>query len=360
MSNRPINYSQCWEDPHILREALSINENDYVLSVTSGGDNTLALVLDKPNTIVSIDSNSAQNYLLELKISAAKALSYDEYLEFLGVVESKKREILFKKIRPYLSSHVDEWWLHHKDLLNEGVVRCGKFERFTILFAKYILPLIHSRKLIIKMLSTNNIKEQQDIYHKQWDSKKWRFFFSLVVNRFILKRFARQRGMFSYAQSQTVAEVYRNRLGMNLNSVLTKDNFFLHYSLTGEYGDNLPPYLQKEAYLYLREETKTTLLIETDNLLEYLKSTPKDTFSKFNFSDIFEALSVAENDRLWEEIIRTAKNGAVVVYWNNLVHRTYPTYLSLKIKTNKKQMSKLQAQDRVFFYDSFHVNSIVK
>src|SRR3989344_6663856 len=101
-----INYSQCWEDPEILIKAFDINTDDIVLSVTSGGDNTIALLLCSPKKIISIDLNSAQNYLLELKLAAAKALSYNEYLSFLGVANSFNRRNLFLKVKPYLTSEV--------------------------------------------------------------------------------------------------------------------------------------------------------------------------------------------------------------------------------------------------------------
>jgi len=360
MKKNPINYSQCWEDPQILKEALSVRANDCILSITSGGDNTLALLLEGPQKIVSIDLNEAQNHLLELKRSAAQNLNYDEYLELLGVIDSSHRATLFEKVRPHLSLASDMWWSKNSSLIKIGIINCGRFERFTIWFAKCILPFIHSKKTILKLLSFDDIEEQRAFYRNKWNSSRWRFFFGLASNRLMLRRFARQRGMFAYAEGQTVADVYRKRFERLLNSVLVKDNFFLHYSLTGKYGEALPPYLEEKCYTRLRGIPASSLSMETNNLFAYLKSTPDDTFSKFNLSDIFEALSPDENDTLWEEIIRTAKNGAIVAYWNNLVQRSYPAHLSAHIQTDEKRMGELQARDMVFFYDSFHVHTIIK
>jgi len=360
MNKELINYSQCWEDPNLLKEALSVCLDDCVLSITSGGDNTLALLLDKPHKIVSIDLNISQNYLLELKRSSAKSLTYEEYLEFLGVTESKRRITLFEKVRVHLSPSSNVWWSNNKELLNVGVINCGRFEKFTVWFAKHILPFIHSKKTILKFLSINSIEEQRNFYRVTWDSKRWRFLFGLASNRIMLKRFARQNGMFTHSEGKTLADVYLKRLEKKLRSVLVKGNYYLHYSLTGRYGKDLPPYLQQDAYLFLKKNSESVLSINTSDLLSYLKTTPANTFSKFNLSDIFEALSVSENDVLWGEIIRTAKNDAVVAYWNNLVHRTYPAQLSDHINTNEKQVTELRAKDRVFFYGSFHVNTIIK
>ena len=61
-SSGSIGYSQCWEDPATVREALRITPDDDVLAVTSGGCNVLALLLDRPHSITAVDINPAQNY----------------------------------------------------------------------------------------------------------------------------------------------------------------------------------------------------------------------------------------------------------------------------------------------------------
>lgn len=358
MNKETINYSQCWEDPRVLAGALAINSGDSVLSITSGGDNTLALLLSGPQKIVSVDLNPAQNYLLELKLAAAKSLNYQEYLEFLGVVESKRRIILFERVRSYVSSSANVWWSKHLPLIEQGVINSGRFERFTAWFARYVLPLIHSRETIRKLLSSRNIKEQGTFYRDTWDRRRWRIAFGLASSRLVLKRYARGRGMFAYSEGRTIADVYRKRLERNLTSVPIADNFFLHYSLTGRYGGVLPPYLEEGGYTRLRG-VATPLSITTNNLLNYLQSAPADAFSKFNLSDILEALSPEQNDLLWEQIVRTAKNGAVVAHWNNLVNRTYPARLSRHVHADKRA-NNLHAKDRVFFYGSFHVYTILK
>lgn len=360
MDKELINYSQCWEDPEVLLEALSVQTDDSVLSITSGGDNALALLLAGPKKVCSIDLNPAQNHLLELKRVAAKNLSYEEYLELLGVRKSNNRTDLFNKIAADLLPASKTWWADHGASIEQGVIHCGRFERFTRGFARYVLPLIHSRKAIADLLGCRNIDEQRAFYRNKWNNRRWRFFFGLASNRLMLRRFVRQQGMFAYTAKETVAGVYRKRLEQHLTSVPISGNFFLHYSLTGEYGTALPPYLAEKNYSRLRDMPDSAMSLVTDNLLNYLKSLPANTFSKFNLSDIFEALSPTENEALWEQIVRTAKPGAKIAYWNNLVPRSYPAHLSSQIKTDGEQISRLRAKDRVFFYDSFHAHTILK
>ena len=359
MTNQIINYSQCWEDPILLNEALAINSQDIVLSVTSGGDNSLALLLKKPHKVISIDSNVAQKYLLELKSAAIGSLSHEELLEFLGAKKSSHREELFEKIEKHLSLEAASWWNKHRSLIKQGVIHTGRFEKFLNSFRCYILPFIHSKKTVEDFLNTQSLQIQQDYYRNVWNSKRWRLFFRVITSRFVLKSFARQRGMFMHTEPGAIAKEYLKRLDRNFNAVMLKDNYFMHYCLTGKYGQSVPPYLDAKENLYLKENLSRLSMVVND-LTDYLKSMPNDSFSKFNLSDVFEPLSLEQNDTLWKEIVRTAKNGARVVYWNNLVRRAFSQQLSVNIKDEAHLATQLHSTDRVFFYGNFHVNTILK
>lgn len=363
MKKESINYSQCWEDPRLLAEALSISRNDYVLSITSGGDNTIALLLDYPKKIISIDTNPAQSRLLELKMAALRSLNYQEYLEFLGVKESKIRKNLLQKLLPVLSPTTRKWCLQHLNLIKGGIIHCGRFEQFIAKFIHALLPLVHSKKNICGLLSCCTIQEQRAFYHATWDTVRWKLFFSVISSQHILQRYARAPGMFTQRKKDkknSTPSTYKGRFSKNISTVSISDNFFIHYLLTGQYGNAVPPYIEERNFLHLQKMPTPPLTIVTHDLLSYLRSVPENTFSKFNLSDIFEVLSPSDNDTLWIEIVRTAKNNAVVAYWNNLVPRSYPSHLSHQIQNNKNDLRKLCAKDRVFFYSHFSVHTILK
>ena len=55
------------------------------MTISSGGCNTLTLLLDNPAKIYAVDINASQSYLLELKIAAVRHLKHEELLAFLGL-----------------------------------------------------------------------------------------------------------------------------------------------------------------------------------------------------------------------------------------------------------------------------------
>lgn len=357
-----VYYSQCWEDPLVVLGALSINSDDKVLSITSGGDNSLAILGAGASRVISIDINPAQNYLLELKYRATWVLSYDEYLEFLGIRDLKNRMYFFGKIRPELSRQTRDWWSNHKELIQSGIIHCGRFDKYVRFFARHVIPLIHRKQITQKFLATENIEDQRKFYNEIWNSRLWKFMFGFATKKQSLTR-ARHSGMFAQVDNITTSMEYVRRLEKNIASVPIRDNYFMHYSLNGNYLSCLPFYAQEGNYKKLRKtyvNDNSRLVCVSENILTYLRTVSDNTLTKFNLSDIFEALSLEENNKIWDEIIRTAKSEARVVYWNNLVKRTYPEYLSKHIKSDEILQDELRKQDRVYFYDKVYTHTIIK
>ena len=165
-----IYYSQCWEDPEILSQALEITPDDTVLSVTSGGCNTLALALKGPKHIVALDVNPAQNYLLELKIAAIKSLAHEDFLKFVGVSKSIDRLAIFGRIKPKISIEAQLWWSSRTNLIQIGILHIGKFEKYLSTFRNFFLPFIHSQETINQLSLLKIVSKQEDFYKNKWDN----------------------------------------------------------------------------------------------------------------------------------------------------------------------------------------------
>ena len=359
MDTEHINYSQCWEDAGVLLEGLGAAKRGAALSITSGGDNTLALLIEGTGSVVSIDSNPAQNHLLELKCAAASLLEYPEYLAFLGVTSSERRLELYDSIRPRLSTASATWWSRRLPLIESGVIHCGRFEAFNRRFRHHVLPLIHSQRTIREFLAQTPLEAQRSFYRTKWNSRRWRFLFRVVCSRFVLERFARQPGIFAQTKRERIGEVYLQRVEDHFLRIPLADNHFMHYLLTGSYDAHMPTYLREQGHAYLRTRGKEGLRAVHADIQTYLSGAPDNTFSAYNLSDVFEPLSPSESARLWREIVRSAQNGARVVFWSNLVDRRCPKDIGACVYEDDLSAA-LRAKDRVFFYESVHVYTIRK
>ena len=139
-----------------------------------------------------------------------------------------------------------------------------------------------------------------------------------------------------------------------------KDNYFLAYILTGNYlNDGLPPYLKRENYDLIRNRVDRISIV-TSGCLEYLRAVPSDTISKFNFTNIFEWISIEEYLILLTETLRTARDGAILTYRNHLVTRNRPESLAEQIIPDMSLSVKLHESDRSFIYKAYVVERIKK
>lgn len=63
---------------------MHVGPDDVCLTLTSGGCNTLNLLLQDAKQVVSVDCNPAQSALLELKAVALQQLDYDDVWQMFG------------------------------------------------------------------------------------------------------------------------------------------------------------------------------------------------------------------------------------------------------------------------------------
>ena len=78
-------YNQIWEDPRVDLQALQLDGNSRILTISSGGCNALNYLLAGPQAVTAVDLNRHHIYLLNLKIAAVKYLpSYDDFFTFFG------------------------------------------------------------------------------------------------------------------------------------------------------------------------------------------------------------------------------------------------------------------------------------
>src|SRR5215203_998538 len=82
-------YNQIWEDPRVDLQALELNRDSRVLTISSGGCNALNYLLENPQSVTAVDLNRHHIYLLNLKIAALEFLpSYEDFFNFFGYGKS--------------------------------------------------------------------------------------------------------------------------------------------------------------------------------------------------------------------------------------------------------------------------------
>jgi S-adenosylmethionine-diacylglycerol 3-amino-3-carboxypropyl transferase len=356
---RDILYAQCWEDPEMDRIAFNTKSGDTIFSITSGGCNALAFLTDDPEKVICLDMNCYQNYLLSLKIGAFKTLTYHETLEFFGVQPSDRRWEYFERLEPFLSEEVKLYWRNKKADINRGIIHCGKYERYMHLLKRMFRILI-GRKIIDELFDSSGIEEQKLLFTNKWNNFKWNFFCRVFLSRTFASMLF-DKAFYKYLEPDfSFEKYYSTAVKRAVTELAVKENYFLAYILTGNYLiDNLPVYLKKENYELIRERVDRINIV-TSGCLEYLRSLPDNMISKFNFTNIFEWVSMEEFSLHLSETLRVAKDDAVITYRNHLVTRNRPQSFADQIIPDTKLSAILHESDRSFIYKAYVVERIKK
>jgi len=371
-----IRYSQCWEDTEVLLESLNIQENDICFGILSAGDNVFSMLAENPKKLVALDISFPQIALAKLKKEVFNSLSYEEMLEFMGVMKSDKRIEIYDRIKENLDKEVKEYWDFNKEAIQKGIIHAGKFEKFFKIFREKILPFVHSKKRIEKLLEKKSRQERIEYYDKYWNNFRWKLMFKLFFSKYIVGKLGRDKEFFRYAE-KNISEEMKERSRYALCEQNPYENPYINYILTGNYRkDCLPYFLRKENFDKIRKNLHKVEILQS-SVEEYLDQIDFK-INKFNLSDIFEYMSAENYSKLMEKIYDNTENNALLAYWNLIVERNSEkldykkTDSEIAVTGKEKNVNgrkyermkeldrKLHEKDMTFFYTDFVVEKVIK
>ena len=359
-----IRYSQCWEDTEVLLESLNIQENDICFGILSAGDNVFSMLAENPKKVVALDISFPQIALAKLKKEVFNSLSYEEMLEFMGVMKSDKRIEIYDRIKENLDKEVKEYWDFNKEAIQKGIIHAGKFEKFFKIFREKILPFVHSKKQIEKLLEKKSRQERIEYYDKYWNNFRWKLMFKLFFSKYIVGKLGRDKEFFRYAE-KNISEEMKERSRYALCELDSYENPYIYYIMTGNYRlDCLPYFLREENFENIKKNLHKLEIVQ-NSVEEYLDGIDFK-INKFNLSDIFEYMSLENYRRLMKKIYNNADNNAILAYWNLIVERNSSKLESVEenIKNNFQRLEeldkRLHEKDKTFFYTDFVVEKVIK
>jgi len=242
-------FGMSWEDPESDRRALQIQPGDTVVTITSGGCNTLNLLLDDPRQIYSLDINPCQSHLLELKCAAIRRWEYGDLWAFLGLSPAQDRLAMFESIGEDLSRPALEYWRSRPRAIRDGVVYQGRYETFLRHFRR-LLRLVQGRQRIRGLFRCGSLEEQRDYFDRVWNTPQWRLLFRLAFNKHVLARRGLATDYFRFDDgTASFEESFFNRSRRAFRDIPIASNYFLAQYLLGRYAspDATPVFLGKKT-----------------------------------------------------------------------------------------------------------------
>lgn len=355
-----ILYAQCWEDADILVEALGVQPGRTYVSVASGGDNSLALLIGDPERVIALDVSHAQLACLELRVAAYACLDDDKLLEFFGSRPSGRRDALYQTCRAALhSSDVRAFWDRRGALLaRHGLGGVGRFERYFRLFRELVLPLVHDQATVDELFTPKSREERREFYDTRWNTWGWRAMVASFFSERVMGWLGREPAFFAHARSSLAAHVLQ-RARHALVELDPAENPYLNWIFMGDHGQALPLSLRTGSIQAIRRNLERLDLrcCSVDQFVQQELRRGK-RYDGFNLSDVFEYMSETEYREALRGIVGVARPNARLVYWNMLVPRSRPEDFAGSLSSLDRLATDLHRRDKAFFYRALRVEAV--
>jgi S-adenosylmethionine:diacylglycerol 3-amino-3-carboxypropyl transferase len=341
-------FAQVREDSALDVAAVVPTTKKHVVVVTSGGGTALAMLAAGARRVTAVDTNATQNDIAELQAVALAQLGSETAVAYLGGRRMKRRERLRlhdRTVREHLTPHARATWDQRRTAVAGGVLRSGVTERFLGILAWILGHLVIPGRAQRALLACQNVAEQRRVVRSQWDNRRWRIFFRVLLNKRVCQK-VYSPAFFEHVEPIDFADQFRRAVEHGLSNLPVGDNYFLHQLLEGEWRPTcVPPHLTPAAAAELRDRIGDLELVDGD-LLSYLRSQPDGSVDGLCLSNICEWLSADVSDALLQEIVRVSAPDATLVIRNFVGWTEIPESLQDLIAVDWLRSDQYSQRDR--------------
>jgi len=314
-----LNYSLSNEDTRV-EQGLMAEGLESVFAIGGSGARVMPLIAKNPRTLKVIDLSDLQLKLVELRLVAARTLSYDEYLFLLGYrgglpggkTEGDDRHELFERLP--LATGTKEFWRAQK--LNwqpHGFIYLGRWERHFLKISRAFDIVL--RLPMDKIFAAQSLEEQQELFKKHFKPLVFRSFLRVVASEFVFDKFL-YKGHFSGKEGRRSDprppwKMVDEEFTRIFQTQLLRKNYFFQMLFLGRlmFEEGLPLEAQAATVAGVRA-AKTEVTFHATNLLQGL------ALANWNFvslSDTISYLSDEEMKQMYQHLSDKCQKGTKVV-----------------------------------------------
>ncbi|MBY0612291.1 MAG: DUF3419 family protein [Beijerinckiaceae bacterium] len=370
-------YAQIWEDPLIDMEAMNVQPDDHIVAIASGGCNGMSYLTANPAKITLVDLNAHHIALNKLKRLAAVELpDHAAFYRFFGAADTRANIDSYER---YLRPKLDETTRRHWDgrdwrgrkrisYFTDNVYRHGLLGMF--IAAGHMIARLHGVRLH-RLLEAKSLTEQRQLFERELKP-----IFSMPHIKWLTKRPSSLYGL-GIPPAQYEALLSSAKDGGGMASVLEErverltcgfnfaDNYFAWQAFGRSYKADgsgpVPPYLEKRHFETVRANAGK-IDIRHVNFIEFLKEQPNGSIGCYVLLDAQDWMVDDILNRLWSEIMRTAKPGARVIFRTAGDDTILPGRVSNAILDrwdyDAERCREMTLRDRSSIYGGFHLYTL--
>jgi S-adenosylmethionine-diacylglycerol 3-amino-3-carboxypropyl transferase len=314
-----LNYSLSNEDTQIEYSVMP-EQIDKTFSIAGSGARCLPLIAKKPKLLHVVDMALPQLFLAELRLQAARQLSYEEFLFFLGyrgAIQNDKKSAddrfeLFHHLK--LSRDCSSYWLKNSRAWRQhGYILLGRweqhFQRIGALFRNYL------KCDFSELFNAQSIDEQVVLYQKLWPKARWNAFLRLVASEFVFNKFLYKGHFSGEADRRTEKKppylFIKDEFERVFSTQLVRKNYFMQVLFLGKivHEEGLPLEAHRALFDNLKN-SKTEVHFLQSNLTQILQ---KNSYDFISLSDTISYLPEAAAEKILINCPSDTRSGARMV-----------------------------------------------
>lgn len=369
---RSMVYPQIWEDPRADMEALEITPQTRIMTIASGGCNVMSYLSANPARIYAVDLNATHIALLKLKVAAAQHLpNHATFYRFFGAANDRRNIALYNDlIAPHLDADTRAYWEGRELTGRRRVTRFARnFYHFGLLGRFIATGHLAARVFGAKpkrLLEARSIEEQREIFAREiapaFGHPILRWITSNRASLFGLGIPPVQYDALSNGGARTMADVLKERAERLATGFELKDNYFAWQAFGRSYATQgegpCPPYLEKSNFMAVKARANRVEVVH-DNMIRFLSGEPAESLDRYILLDAQDWMDDAALNALWQQITRTARSGARVIFRTAGEESILPgrvADVTLGQWTyDAAKSAQIHAKDRSAIYGGFHL-----
>ncbi len=323
---RGLVYPQIWEDPVCDMAALQLTQDDHIICIASGGCNAMSYLTANPASLTAVDLSPWHVELNRLKLAAATHMpDHDSFYSVFGHADRvENKSLLERHVLPQLDQQAQAFWRGRNGLqsrlsmFTRGFYRFGVLGRF--LGAVHLLARV-ARVDFQPLLSAKTLAEQEAFFNAQiaplYDSRFVKFLARRRASLFGLGIPPAQYDKLADDAGGDIIPVLKERTRKLFCDFPIAENYFAWQAANRAYKADgsgpVPPYLEPQNFEALRGAADRAT-VWNRSITDVLAQAPNQSKTVYILLDAQDWMTDAQLNALWEEITRTAKPGARVLF----------------------------------------------
>lgn len=310
-------YNILWEDTEVDERYLGVDEDSCILGISGAGCGTATHLSRNPRRIDAVDINPHHLALTALKCAGARLLdSHAELYQLLGLGRHPRPERVVRRLVEPLPRWIQDYWNRHWSLFRHSMVQrglTGQMFRIVRFLTDTNAEWLRQR---IRETVADRLRAVEAVYGRAMQKPVVKAWLNSPLQLLAIGVNYKQRDRILRAEGTDLLGF----LLLHLKRVAGTDlerNWFAWYAAAGHYNhdreDAVPPYLRADHQRESRRAS-TTLCFTRGDILDTLRSAGPRTWTHYTLSDAPDWMPEAKQRALLQQILRTSRDGARVLY----------------------------------------------